>query len=86
MNSSKLYMYERLSLPMNGRQRRKRRLSPRLEALKGRVVMSTLTVTNSADSGAGTLRAELAAANSGDTIVFAPDLTGTRSISRPANW
>jgi hypothetical protein len=35
---------------------------------------STLTVLNSLDSGPGSLRAEIAVANSGDTIVFAPSL------------
>jgi hypothetical protein len=37
-------------------------------------VPSTLTVTSAADTGPGTLRAEIAAAHSGDTIVFAPSL------------
>ncbi len=51
---------------------------PRLEALEDRSVPSTLTVTSLADSGSGsgTLRAEIAAANGGDTIVFAPSLAG----------
>src|SRR5947209_9915502 len=44
---------------------------PRLEALEDRWLPSTLTVLNTADSGAGSLRAEIAAANPGDTIVFA---------------
>jgi hypothetical protein len=39
-------------------------------------VPSTLTVTSTADSGAGTLRAEIAAANPGDTINFDPSLNG----------
>jgi hypothetical protein len=39
-------------------------------------VPSTLTVTSAADSGAGSLRAEIAAANSGDTIQFASSLDG----------
>jgi len=47
-----------------------------LEALEGRVVLSTLTVMNNADSGPGSLRAEIAAASSGDTIVFSPKLSG----------
>ena len=34
------------------------------------------TVTNESDSGAGSLRAAIAAANSGGTIVFAPGLSG----------
>jgi hypothetical protein len=44
---------------------------PRVEVLEGRDVPSTLTVTDNLDSGAGSLRAEIAAANPGDTIVFA---------------
>ena len=55
-------------------RRRHRRLSPLLEALEGRVVLSTLTVTSAADNGTGTLRALIAAASGGDTIVFAPSL------------
>ena len=50
---------------------------------------ATLTVINTADSGAGSLRAALASAGSGDTIVFAPGVTGsiallsTLSITQP---
>src|SRR5262249_28470036 len=44
--------------------------------LEGRDVPSTLTVTNNRDSGAGSLRAEIAAARSKDTIVFAPSVDG----------
>ena len=43
---------------------------PRLEALEDRCVPSTLTVTNNLDSGPGSLRAEIAAAQAGDTITF----------------
>jgi hypothetical protein len=49
---------------------------PTLEALEGRIVPSTLTVTSAADSGAGSLRADIAAAQAGDTIAFAPSLAG----------
>ena len=49
---------------------------PLLEALEDRTVPSTLTVTSAADSGTGSLRYEIAAANSGDTINFAPSLAG----------
>jgi predicted outer membrane repeat protein len=52
------------------------RFRPRLEALQDRWLLSTLTVTNNLDSGAGSLRADIAAAHSGDTIVFAPNLNG----------
>jgi hypothetical protein len=53
-----------------------RRFRPQLEALEGRDVPSTLTVTSNLDSGAGSLRAEIAAAHKGATIVFAPSLDG----------
>src|SRR5260370_1109854 len=49
---------------------------PTLEALEDRWVPSTLTVLNNLDSGAGSLRAEIAAAHNSDTIVFAPSLDG----------
>src|SRR5262245_52607758 len=49
---------------------------PRLEALEGRDVPSTLTVTNNLDSGKGSLRYEIAHANKNTTIDFAPSLDG----------
>jgi len=52
------------------------RFRPQLETLEGRDVPSTLTVLNNLDSGAGSLRAEIAAAKANDTIVFAPSLNG----------
>ena len=54
-----------------GESPRRVRILPRLEALEDRVTPSTLTVLNNADSGSGSLRAAIAAAHSGDTIVFA---------------
>jgi hypothetical protein len=61
--------------------RRQTTFRPRLEALEGRDVPSTLTVTNNLDSGIyppspGSLRYEIAAAQSGDTIVFSQSLKG----------
>jgi predicted outer membrane repeat protein len=47
-----------------------------LESLEGRWVPSTLTVTSIADKGAGSLRADIAAAQGGDTIIFASSLDG----------
>jgi hypothetical protein len=49
---------------------------PLLEVLEDRALPSTLTVLNTLDSGAGSLRAAITAAKSGDTIVFAPGLDG----------
>ena len=54
----------------------RRRVRPRVDLLEGRELLSTLTVTSPADSGPGTLRAEVIAAVSGDTINFAPSLNG----------
>ena len=56
-----------------GVRRHDRRLqrTPQVEGLEGRALLSTLTVMNSADNVAGSLRAEIAAAMPGDTIVFA---------------
>src|SRR5262249_34324637 len=56
--------------------RQGRSFVPRLELLEDRTVLSTLTVTNSADSGDGSLRAAIAAAQSGDQIVFDTTLKG----------
>ncbi len=55
---------------------RRRRRQPALEALEGRALLSTLTVLNNADSGSGSLRAEIAASRGGDTIVFSHKLDG----------
>jgi hypothetical protein len=56
---------------------RRGRFVPRIEALEDRTVPSTLTVTNNLDTGVagdGSLRGEIAAAASGDTINFDPSL------------
>jgi hypothetical protein len=47
-----------------------------LESLETRRLFSALTVTNAADSGIGSLRAQIAAAQSGDSINFGAGLAG----------
>src|SRR5688572_11487467 len=47
-----------------------------LESLESRRLLNALTVSNAADSGVGSLRAQIAAAQSGDSISFAPNLAG----------
>ena len=57
---------------------------PRLEFLEDRLTPSTLTVTNLNDTGAlgdGSLRGQIAAAAPGDTINFAPALSGTIGLA-----
>src|SRR4051794_27469900 len=64
-----MQLFSWLSQRMNNRQQPQRaperkpntRFRPTLEALEDRWVPSTLTVTNNLDSGAGSLRAEIAA-------------------------
>jgi 5-hydroxyisourate hydrolase-like protein (transthyretin family) len=51
-----------------------------LLALAPRAEAATLTVTNANDSGAGSLRAALASAATGDTIAFASSLTGATIV------
>jgi predicted outer membrane repeat protein len=53
------------------------RFRPQLEGLDDRCLLSILTVTNTLDSGHGSLRYEIAhAGKNKDTIVFAPNLSG----------
>jgi hypothetical protein len=62
--------------PTGSRRSSHRRRSAvfRLERLEERTVLSTLTVLNNLDSGLGSLRDTIAAANPGDTIEFAKDV------------
>src|SRR5262249_51415321 len=82
MSFSSLLLSLLLSLkPRSGRHRlhrppapHRRSFVPRLEALEERTVLSTLTVLNTLDSGAGSLRDTIKHAHTGDTIVFAASL------------
>ena len=65
-----------LGLPTPSPARKRPRFRPNLDALEGRLVLSTLSVTNNHDSGSGSLRYELAQASSGTTISFAKSLDG----------
>src|SRR5262249_33118570 len=65
--------------PRTGRNRQHQprpRLRPWCESLEDRCLPSTLTVLNTNDSGVDSLRADIAAAHSGDTIKFDPHLAG----------
>jgi hypothetical protein len=42
---------------------------------------STVTVTTTSDSGAGSLRGAIGAASNGDTITFAPGVSGTITLT-----
>src|SRR6516164_6204033 len=68
----------RLRLPRGSRSlaSQRHRFRPRLEGLEKRTVLSTLTVLNTLDKGAGSLRDAITNAKSGDTIVFASSLAG----------
>src|SRR5262249_51632641 len=68
----------RLRLPRTSRSlaSQRHRFRPRLEGLEERTVLSTLTVLNTLDKGAGSLRDTITNAKSGDTIVFDPSLDG----------
>ena len=60
--------------PLRGRSRWHRR--PVLEELETRTLPSTMTVLNNHDSGSGSLRAMIAAAQPGDIIRFDQHLHG----------
>jgi hypothetical protein len=67
------------------RTKRSRLLSPRpFDVLEGRTLLSTFTVNDLADSGPGSLRAAVAAADvtaGADLITFAPKLHGTITLT-----
>jgi hypothetical protein len=59
------------------RRRRTRASKLQVDLLEGRMLLSTLTVMNSKDSGPGSLRQAIISANSGDKIIFARALHGS---------
>lgn len=74
-------------LPRSGRcsSRKRRSFVPRIEILEARTVLSTLTVLNNLDNGAGSLRDAIALADHGDTIVFDAGLGG-QTITLTRVW
>jgi hypothetical protein len=70
------WLRNRLATPAPQPRREAVWFRPQLETLERRDLPSTLTVTSAADSGPGSLRADIAAAQPNDTIVFAPSLNG----------
>src|SRR5262249_55733416 len=64
--------------PKGGRNspRPSRSFVPRIDVLEDRTVLSTLTVLNNFDKGAGSLRDAIAHARDHDTIVFDQSLVG----------
>jgi predicted outer membrane repeat protein/parallel beta-helix repeat protein len=76
--SSRFSPASRTGQPASRRQARpaQRTFRPTLESLEDRWLPSNLTVTSIADKGARSLRADIAAAKNGDTIVFASSLDG----------
>jgi hypothetical protein len=73
-----LQLFTGRSHPRRGRPSRCRL---NLELFEERTLLSTLTVTNLQDSGDGSLRGQIAAAASGDTIVFDNSLSGTIALT-----
>src|SRR5262249_44775956 len=78
---TRLTRFERTISDDRSRGNRRRRAArvrfrPALDPMEDRTLLSTLTVTNNQDSGPGSLRAEIAAAASGDKIRFSHKLDG----------
>jgi hypothetical protein len=59
-----------------GQLRRRMRFAPSLDGLEIRALLSTILVTNTSDSGSGSLRQAIIDAPSGSTIAFANSLRG----------
>src|SRR5262245_55235697 len=71
------------SKPTSRRRNARRSIRPSLMVLEPRTLLATLTVSNTNDSGGGSLRALIGQASAGDLIVFDPALfnQGARTIS-----
>lgn len=77
-----LSRFQRLFVSQASRARRAQaRFRPRLDALEDRSLLSTLTVTNTHDSGPGSLRAAIQSSSTGDTIAFAHSVSGTITLT-----
>src|SRR5262249_24619814 len=71
-----MFLFSFLTRPQRRRQPQPYRFRPQLEVLQGRALPSTLTGRTPLDSGPGSLRDRIAAAASGDKIIFAEKLAG----------
>src|SRR5262249_27003461 len=56
------------------------------EMLEDRIVPSTIEVLNTNASGNGSLAAAVSSAHSGDTITFAPGLSGAITVNSPLTF
>ena len=75
-------VFSRLSSLHAGRtSRRRASVAPKVEALEDRQLLAILMVTNTADSGPGSLRQALLDTPAGGTVDFRPGLTGTITLT-----
>lgn len=81
MNPKLYALFRSVSRYLNNYNQRRvpRRFSLSVDSLEDKTLLSTINVTSYADSGAGTLRAAVAAANNGDLIQFSG--TGTVNLN-----
>jgi hypothetical protein len=76
-------LFSRWSVAVGARRDRRQWARPALEPLEDRALLAVITVLNTNDAGPGSLRDALvqATSESGDTITFAPTVTGTITLT-----
>src|SRR5579864_2291413 len=80
------FNFSRKTRSLNQKRARRTSFRPTFEALEHRWVPSTLHVLNTADSGPGSLRAEVAAAHNSDTINFTMPITDPHYNPSTGAW